>query len=1290
MSSSNLSRNIRDFNRVNAGIQAINNIPPLPPSATAVQYEERKALLRQLRANGRRQASIRQFNQTHAHLQPQLPPIPDNADDGEFRRRREQYNIFTRQRFDRLGQVDQNLLNNMTHRNLLNLFGLQHQRRRVPLTPVLINMAMGGLQRVYGWRGGVGDRLLVVFLNRIQASLENNMNEMFHLMHGYKVYFSLSATYHRLEDGVYQEQVMYTNRMFQVNELDGITNVINFLFAFLIQKVGEFHTRGSGWSLVHVNELRASYNRYNIYARKFIECPSVLRKCVINPRNFDDDKCGLYAVVMALYQYDKDLEYKQRGELSTYKAEIDKMTDLFTKAEIEFPLTLSRHLWNKIEKLVNKPINIYGYDASEKSPYIYLLTRQRDRDTESLNLFLAILEDNYHFMTIFDRDGFLNVYKMGGPKATCPFCVTTYTYDHKSPGSKEIAREIHLRDCNIVNDDVKIVLPDGEDCIITYRAKKCEYRTPLFVVADFECIIKPDGAHVPCGVGYKMVSTCNAFDTKETVIYRGADAGEVFIRAMFELDLWIREKMEKMVKDGSNKDLTSNDFEDMRDSKRCYLCHKWFTRDNPKTPHFCPIDKSYRGCAHQQCVTQYVDRFFTTPVIFHNLSGYDSHLILGHFKKVFFDEEKEEDVEYKVKISAIHNNSERVKTFRLNQLTFIDSLAFLKDSLDSLVKNIRQSCSFDLLKKEFSVNNGTVLDALTSKGIYPYEYMNDFSVFEETSLPPKEKFFSKLKRQGVSQDDYNNAIRIWKMFNMRNMGDYHDHYLKLDVVLLAEVWLQFSSLCYRVDGLDPGHFVTVSSYTWSNMLKHSAPVLQLFSSAQTDMHLMIERGIRGGISSVCGKRFSVSSENTHIMYIDANNLYGWAMSQMLPMGDFAWDETNWDEQKIRTTTEFGSTGYIFEVDMDYPVELHDAHNDYPLAIEKLTIKETKSTKLIFSLYPRERYVVHHRNLKLYLSLGMKLKRVHRVIRFTQSDWLARYIEKNTKARSLAKNNFEKDYFKQLNNSVYGKTMENKRKHIDFRLIHDEKEFERAVKNPGFKRAIRFHDSLMGVEKRKQEILLDKPIVVGFTVLEMSKFHMYNFYYNVLKKKYNENVRLLYTDTDSFILEIKCDDLTKDLYELRDHFDFSDYPCSHPLYNVENKKVIGKFKDETGGTKTITEFIGLRAKMYSFQVARNQYSVYPNHDEEEKDLRPVKRAKGVPYQVVEKSLEYEHYKQVLMEEAEVIKHTFTKLASKEHRISTIEQTKIGLTKNDDKRINLPDHSCLSYGHRDAPAWAPTFL
>jgi hypothetical protein len=317
-------------------------------------------------------------------------------------------------------------------------------------------------------------------------------------------------------------------------------------------------------------------------------------------------------------------------------------------------------------------------------------------------------------------------------------------------------------------------------------------------------------------------------------------------------------------------------------------------------------------------------------------------------------------------------------------------------------------------------------------------------------------------------------------------------------------------------------------------------------------------------------------------------------------------------------------GYLFEVTIKYPNQLHDLHNGYALLSENLNIKndmlngfqnkdrsETNITKLVTTFYDKKQYGLNYRYLKLALEQGLKLVEVHRVIEYEQLNFMEGYILKNTNERKLAKNDFEKDFYKLMNNSVYGKTMENVRNRINFKLVHSNTSALNMRNN--VKSFTIFSEYLVGVHLLKKEVILNKPIFIGQNVLDDSKCVMYDFHYNFMLKQFDrKNIDLLFTDTDSLCYHIKNQDPYETIQNNKSYFDLSEYPKEHKLYDASNKKVIGKFKDESitdGNIKYITEFIGLRSKLYAYKTTDNKES---------------KRCKGVKRSVVKKELKFQDY------------------------------------------------------------------
>ena len=540
----------------------------------------------------------------------------------------------------------------------------------------------------------------------------------------------------------------------------------------------------------------------------------------------------------------------------------------------------------------------------------------------------------------------------------------------------------------------------------------------------------------------------------------------------------------------------------------CYMCEELFYEKEEnwyKVRDHNHATGEYRGAAHFSCN---LNKRRTThiPVFFHNLRGYDSHLIMQGIHRYAG----------KKSIRVISNNMEKYVSFQLGNLRFLDFLQFLGPgtSLDVLAANLTE---FPHLKEQFekvwSLGDLNDVNLLCQKGVYPYSHIKNFEVFEETRLPPKEAFKNDLTGEDISDEKYEFAQRVWTTMGCQSMGEYHDLYLYQDIFLLVDIFEQFRQVCLKNYQLDPAHYYTVPGFSWDAALKFTKVKLETLHDIE--MHQFLERGMRGGISMISHRyaqannkylqEYDPDKPTSFITYQDSNNLYGEAMTQSLPVSDFKWvDEKDVKSFNVMTVQDDADTGYFLEVDLEYPKELHDLHSDYPLAPEKMLIshemlspyqqqlkedlgyKPARVEKLVPNPWNKEKYIIHYRNLKFYLAQGLKLQKIHRVLQFKQEASLKSYIQHNTQLRAAAKNDFEKDFFKLSNNSVFGKTMEDVRRRINIKLITEPAMFKKHTAKVTYKRSVVFvndeekEEYFVGLEAKRTSIKLDKPIYTGFT------------------------------------------------------------------------------------------------------------------------------------------------------------------------------------------------------------------
>ena len=850
--------------------------------------------------------------------------------------------------------------------------------------------------------------------------------------------------------------------------------------------IAQWISEGSGWTIESVDNHYLNIVQYQpMKGSSYIKLPQELRnsaKGLINMKN-EDNECFRWCHIRHLNPQDIHPERIKKSD----KEYINKLD----YSGIEFPVTIKQY--NKIEKQNEININVFGYE--NKQPYPIFVSKEKYEDC--INILLITEEKNKHYVLIKDFNNFMyNKTKHKERKHFCMHCLQCF--------SSERVLSDHKDNCITVNGMQAVKMPDKDNNILKYNNFHKQQPVPFVIYADFEAITeKISGCqpnnnksyteayqkHTDCGYGYKVVCCYDDKYSKPTKTYRGKKAVYKFMEAMLDEVKYCK----KVAKKEFNKPLrmTKEDEKEFQKAKECHICNKKYINEDIKVRDHCHITGKYRGSAHQECNLKLTvnPEEVKIPVIFHNLRGYDSHFIMQEIgaivKNHAYTNKKGEKCQ--MNINAIPNNMEKYMAFMLgNHLTFIDSFQFMSSSLEKLVSNLPRK----LFKYTSQVFEGDEFDLMVKKGVYPYDYIDSFEKFKE-QLPSKEDFYSILNDKHIEDKDYQHAQNVWNTFNIKNMGEYHDLYLASDILLLADVFENFRKTCLKYYKLDPCHYFTSPGLSWDAMLKMTNIKLELMT--YIDMFQFIEKGLRGGISYIANrygkannkymKKYDEKAPSKYIMYLDANNLYGWAMSQYLPTGRFRWmTQKQIDKIDLAKYKEDSDKGIILEVDLEYPEELHNQHNDYPLAAEKIKVtkdmlsdycknisdKYNISTGLVSKLIPtlsnKNKYVLHYRNLQLYLSLGLKLTKIHRVLEFNQSPWLKQYIDFNTEKRKNAKNAFEKDFFKLMNNSVFGKTMENIRKRVDVRLVTDEKKLLKLASKPTYVSSKIFNENLVAVHK----------------------------------------------------------------------------------------------------------------------------------------------------------------------------------------------------------------------------------
>ena len=746
--------------------------------------------------------------------------------------------------------------------------------------------------------------------------------------HQYKVSLVLKVEMTKAQgDGKSKvEHPYFASKPYTILSQHDIENAIEEAHQRIDSQIDKWTRQGSGWVVSRVVCLYVNISKYTpLKGSSYIELPKYLKKkeAIINNKN-QDDECLKWALLSALHPVEHGCHPDRVSKYKPYENELD-----FTG--IDFPTRLNQI--PNVEHQNNLAINVFGYSKEESGVHPLYLTSDLSQDPINL-LLITKVEDgkvNSHYCWIKNFNRLCSAEnKHNGETFFCLRCI--------SPHWTKQTLADHLVYCKGVDTPPShAVYPekseDGTNPTIKFEKTQHMMKAPYVIYADTESIIRPvdspntdsntvqTSEHVPCSFAYVVVRSDGKVVSEQ--LYRGEDAMDVLFNCLEQELENIREDLKHI----RPLRMTEDDWVNHEKATKCWICDGPFRsyKDGDchglyKVKDHCHITGEYRGAAHSKCNQQLrIDPFRTPiPVFFHNLKNYDSHHLISAIGRT---EEKTTAVTDKNgqaiigkdkpvtvtdgSISAIVQNMEKLISFSWGQFRFVDSFAFLNSSLDKLVKNTpkkdlritrQQYPNRCYLSQSRRLLNDKKFDLVTRKGVYPYEYMNDFARFDETSLPPPSEFYSKLSNEHITDSAYKNAQEVWDTFDCRNIGDYHDLYLKTDVLLLADVFENFRQTAMATYGLDPAHYYTLPGYSWDCLLKCTNVSLELLT--EPDMYLFVEKGLRGGISMVSHRHATANNQymenynneepTSFIQYLDANNLYGWAMSQPMPTGGFQW------------------------------------------------------------------------------------------------------------------------------------------------------------------------------------------------------------------------------------------------------------------------------------------------------------------------------------------------------------------------------------------------------------------
>ena len=1002
------------------------------------------------------------------------------------------------------------------------------------------------------------------------------------------------------------------------------------------------------------------YQALKKHMGSYIELPKKLqRQGLINIKN-TDNYCFIWSYIRYINPVNKNPNRINKRDKELFN-------NIYKKLKyFEFPLKINKNNIAKIENILE--INICILSADENNNVIPMISSENIHKND-LNLFyyknhISLIKNLNKYLHRNNNDN--------NKKYFCSRCLYSFISEENLNKHKNLCLKYNKK-------SEKIILPK-EKSILKFEKIEHMIKTPFTIYYDIETYNQhlkktkqfkkiQNTTHEkllkPYLIGYILKCNYDQKFSKKCQIFTGEQCVEKFILNLIFTE---RKYIYETIKLNFNKSIEQNPDLAKFDINTCHLCNKKIY-DKPVKNH-CHFTSKMLGYAHNKCNLKYkfkkdnVNDEYLINVFAHNSQNFDQSFLIRALQ----------NLDNKIPFSCLPRNSNKFISLQIGSFIFKDSYLFFNKSLDYLTKTIDDNDRISL-KQEFGEEN---YQLLTKKGIYPYDYFDNINKYNEKKLPDKEEFFNKINNKDISDEDYNHAKNVFEKFKCENLLDYSILYLKSDICHLSDIFQKFSKFAYETYELDPRHNFTLPGFSWQSMLKMTKIELELISDP--DMYLFLMDTIRGGIS-VCNKKHVIadnkyinkdSKNNKYLMYLDANNLYGVSMVQSLPYKNFKWSN-NLSLDEIQTG--------IYEVDIEIPKNLHKKFKDYPLCPEiknisednlskyqtylnnKLNIKYTeKDKKLILDLLPKKNYKIYYKNLMYYMKLGVKITKIHKILTFDEKPFLKDYIDLNTALRKKAINDLEKDLFKLMNNAIFGKSMENVLNRSNIKLINNDPEkLLKLIRQPNFQNAYEISNKLCLVESTPIKTVFDKPIYIGACILERSKLHMYQFWYEHLKNKYN--VELIYTDTDSLIIHVETDDIYIDMFEDKDKYDFSEYPKNHPNYDITNKKVLGTFKDELK-SRIITEFIGLKPKMYSFNYI-NKDNIIVNKNTH----------KGIKESI---SLNHDEYKRSLYKE-ELIYKEFYNLQLNKQNIYLDKINKIALNPFESKRYWINNIESLPYGY-----------
>lgn len=998
-----------------------------------------------------------------------------------------------------------------------------------------------------------------------------------------------------------------------------------------------FLLSGSGWSMNQIRFINVELAKMSFAGGcsgiQLKHIKGSKAKYLCNPET-ERNECFTNCVAISLLS--QDIFKKTSKEQGEYAREFTKQH--FNIKDLKFPLNLKDiRKFEMKNKQFKMQINVFTLFGGNIIPVHKSLCKS---PKNIINLYLHRTSQSSHFFLITNLNKFL---QKKNNRFFCSKCLFSF--------SSSEALQNHSSLCD-ATDPAKIEYPEEDDPGVRFTAHSKTVLQPFFMVSDFESTLHPisrkeNGDKYKCenckkrgdetnckhrtfDVNHQVPTTYSIalIDYTGKILFLKTESDYINVmKKFFDTLDYIEKTFFPLLQRFKYKfDYSQAENENFSASEKCYLCNGVFAahiNGRNRVRDHCHYSNKYLGAAHSKCNWMRTLQS-KVPVYIHNFQNYDSQFIIQGLKYV-----KSID-----KINAIPYNMEKFRTLEIGKFVFVDSFHLLPASLDVLISNLNSDSThaYPLLDQVPLFKKNLHLRAeLLKKGSYPYEWATSVMKLVRTKRIPKHKhFYSRLTQKNISLEEYKRAQKIFKGFKMDSMLTYTQFYCELDVILLAEVILEFRAMVLSDFNVDATQYISAPQLAHDSMLKQLDEPIQRLTDP--DMILMCEQNVRGGVSFVAERhvrcsglekeistivpnetelqRFNrINSKKTDLLFtLDANNLYSVSQKCLLPHSNYEWcseKELKVLKKEILNLPDNHDTGFIIEADLIYPKKMHKKHASFPLLPYKRKImykdlspfskkclktlygeteaKKFESEKLVTDVLDKQKYVLHYRNLKTYLHCGIKLGKIHRAFKFTQKRYLKSFIEKCTEKRKKARTAFGKMFYKLFMNSNYGKFLQNNRKHSDVAICKKYSKFAKLCNSPLYTGHRILHKNVAAVYLRKAKHKLDRLYATGLSILELAKNHMYESWYRyMLPRLGEENANIVLTDTDSLLIHCKNMSRNQFFESIKGCLDLSNYDPSNDRRNTDFAGCPGFFKDENEGNY-LTEVIGLKSKCYITKV-----------------------------------------------------------------------------------------------------------